>query len=337
MKRRDIAHGDGDVSNGLEESSNPSNEDENSDEEESDDFYGGFSDDSFDSNDCEEDFEEREYEVEEHQYVVPDTADIINIRLVVTKEEEFQTWMQSIHVTSSYGNKVIGKAHGRYIIRDYIRADFWRVMEEPSQDMAVMAFDIFDRYGCLKKEYQEHRVRKGTGVWGDELDSGKLLLVEAISVDLEWRRKGLGTAMAKALIKKAKARKGRIHFTIAIPGTLNPICDLEQWHLSSKQEKEALHAKHLDIAVSFWRFLGFRRIGASACFGLPTDLTHKAHEISIINDYDPPEEKDDAEVEDDAEEKDNDTEEKDDLDDAVSTNDTRAMSRDDIEANVESL
>ena len=244
-----------------------------------------------------EDFEDKEYEVEEHEHVIPDTSGTATLKLVVKKDEEFQEWMQSIYVTCSYGGEIIGRALSRYVNRDWIRSHFWRDMEEPSEDMASIAFDIFDRYGYLKKEFIEHCVRKGSGVWGEEMDHGRLLLLETISVDAEWRRRGLGMAMAKALIKKAATREGGISFTIVIPGTLYHIVQIEAQSLRSKQEKTALHTRHFDTAVSFCRSLGFRRIGASRCFGLATDPTHKAHELPLVDDYDPPEEKRDMEKE----------------------------------------
>lgn len=44
------------------------------------------------------------------------------------------------------GSKRIGGVFARLMRRGEIRSDFWRDMEEPSQDTAALAFDIFDRY-----------------------------------------------------------------------------------------------------------------------------------------------------------------------------------------------
>ncbi|RWQ91588.1 hypothetical protein C8Q69DRAFT_129016 [Paecilomyces variotii] len=59
----------------------------------------------------------------------------------------------------------------RYIHQECMRSEFWEKIEEPSQDMYNVAFHVFDRYGTLK-------TKRGTGVWGDELDYGPLFLIE---------------------------------------------------------------------------------------------------------------------------------------------------------------
>ncbi|KAL9082518.1 MAG: hypothetical protein Q9165_008867, partial [Trypethelium subeluteriae] len=47
-------------------------------------------------------------------------------------------------------------------------------MEEPTSGTANLAFDVFDRYGRLRKEFKEHAFKRGTGIWQDELDGGYL-------------------------------------------------------------------------------------------------------------------------------------------------------------------
>jgi GNAT superfamily N-acetyltransferase len=80
-------------------------------------------------------------------------------------------------------------------------------MEEPSQEMADLAFDVFDKYGYLKLKYKDHCVQKGIGVWGEELDYGGLLLIEHIEItERDWRRKGLGRVMVNLLVDKAKQK-----------------------------------------------------------------------------------------------------------------------------------
>jgi hypothetical protein len=95
--------------------------------------------------------------------------------------------------------------------------------------------------------------------------------------------------MANALIRKARSRNGGIGFTLTIPGWLNT--DELDAELKGKSQKEAraIHSRHLGAAIAFWRSLGFRRIGASGCFGLATDPAHKAHKIPQTDDYDPQE------------------------------------------------
>ena len=65
-------------------------------------------------------------------------------------------------------------------------------MEEPTHDTASLSFDIFDRWGNLKSVYQKHPVKKGSGVWGPELNRGRILLIEEISVEESQQRQGFG-------------------------------------------------------------------------------------------------------------------------------------------------
>lgn len=58
--------------------------------------------------------------------------------------------------------KSIGYCYAKLIDREPIRVNFYRDMEEPTNDMSMLAFEVFDRWGCLKSELQHHQVKKGT-------------------------------------------------------------------------------------------------------------------------------------------------------------------------------
>lgn len=55
----------------------------------------------------------------------------------------------------------------------------------------MLAFGLFDRYGRLKKAFKDHVIQKGSGVWGDEFDSGDLLLIEEVCIQSPIVAKGL--------------------------------------------------------------------------------------------------------------------------------------------------
>jgi hypothetical protein len=86
--------------------------------------------------------------------------------------------MSTIHVHCSHEGKVIGRGLSRYVKRDHIRSAFWRDMEGPCQELSKVAFQLFNRYGRLKKEFKNHPIRMGTGVWGSELDLGSFFVIE---------------------------------------------------------------------------------------------------------------------------------------------------------------
>ncbi|KAF7957709.1 hypothetical protein EAE96_003279 [Botrytis aclada] len=276
----------------------------------------GFED-EYSYEDEDEHSEVREYGVEEHEITIQKdgTDKVVKLRLFVTKDEEFADWLHMIHAHCTVDGKRIGHAFGQYICRENIRRNFWSEMEAPSRELSLIAFELFDRYGYLNGHLKNHCVQKGTGVWGSELDYGSLFILENIEVtEREYRRKGLGRAMIGDLVKKAgglhkpspsstpednmfeevfwfernkeRERRARIH-TVSMPGCLRH--DVEsQYEGKSKFEQREINSRAFDSAVSFHRSLGFRRIGASSCFGLSSDPNHKSHSLAIQDDFDPP-------------------------------------------------
>ncbi|KAF7941273.1 hypothetical protein EAE99_000910 [Botrytis elliptica] len=264
-----------------------------------------------------EDSEVREYGVEGHEITIQKdgTDQVVKLRLFVTKDEEFADWLHMIHVHCTVDGRRIGHAFGQYICREKIREHFWSEMEAPSRELSLVAFELFDRYGYLNDHLKNHCVRKGTGAWGSELDFGSLFIMEHIEVtEREYRRKGLGRAMVGDLVKKAEGlhkpspsstpedtifeemfwfgrnkereRRAKIH-TISMPGCLRH--DVEpQCEGKSEVERREINSRAFDSAESFHRSLGFRRIGASSCFGLSSDPNHKSRLLAIQDDFDPP-------------------------------------------------
>ncbi|KAK0119471.1 hypothetical protein ONS95_010919 [Cadophora gregata] len=203
-------------------------------------------------------------------------------------DDEFEEWMHSLIVTINYEGKELGRAVGRYVKRSYIRDNFWRSMEEPCQELSSVAFELFDRYGRLKEEFASHPVRKGTGSWGHELDLGNIFILEHVLVDRQWRRKGIGKSLTTTLISKANTGERSSTFTIVSPGYLTREVEKESNGMT-KEEEQKVHVKAHDASTAFYRALGFRRIGASSCFGLAADVSHRAHALAIADDFDLPE------------------------------------------------
>lgn len=255
-----------------------------------------------------------ESDVEEHRHSLGGSE--VTFKLFIQDNvDEFDDWMHTIHVHCSSDGKEIGRAFGRFVRRDWIRPHFWRHMEEPCQELSSIAFGLFDRYGRLDREFINHVVRNGTGCWGSEVDVGPLFIIEHIQIERIWRRKGVGKKMIDALIGKASAEKKRpdpltstvsvddksiesligtiktkrnkLAFTLVIPGWLNGDIEGDLKGKTASEQQDVRFAAQ-DVSVAFFRSIGFRRIGASSCFGLAVDPNHKAHKVSINDDYDPP-------------------------------------------------
>jgi GNAT superfamily N-acetyltransferase len=193
-----------------------------------------------------------------------------------------------------------------------ITKDFWEKMDECSQDAGQIAWRVFDRYGFLKDKFKSHPVHRGTGVWGPELDNGPLLLIEKIYItDVEWRRHGVGRELIRQLlvvgekcVNDAKPRDmspglialeygsvtqfqklNAVH-AIVIPGWLTE--DVETQYVGkSKRQKNEINLQASNTAVSFYRSLGFRRIGSSPCFAYSFDSNHSSRSLVPSRDLDP--------------------------------------------------
>lgn len=153
---------------------NDTSESDEGDDLDSDEGCFGHPDETYDEDDNEDDEEDYD-EFEEFQWLKP-----INI---------------SMKANDAANSPQIGYCTARLIDREQIRATFHRDMEEPSHDTATVGFGVFDRWGCLKSEFLNHPVKMGSGVWGPELNDGRMLLIETLSIQDEYQRKGYGAKL----------------------------------------------------------------------------------------------------------------------------------------------
>lgn len=121
--------------------------------------------------------------------------------------EDFE-WLKSINIPikadDAADSPQVGFCVAKLIDRDSIRATFHRDMEEPSNDSATVGFGVFNRWGCLKSEFLAHPIKKGTGVWGPELNKGRFLLIETLSIQENYQRKGYGKRLFEQVWEKAQ-------------------------------------------------------------------------------------------------------------------------------------
>ncbi|THV46260.1 hypothetical protein BGAL_0401g00050 [Botrytis galanthina] len=221
----------------------------------------------------------------------PFTSSLVSeLSVHVTKDEQDNKWLDNIRVECSHKDGWVGRAVSSYIHRQGIKSNFLNMMELPSYKMGEMAGELFNKFGCLLRKFEEHVVQRGTGAWGAEMDVGPLVLLEEIEItDKGFRRKGLGRAMIKALIQEsqAQAHPFRRLLVIARPDWIIDN-SFEEAYKRSDRERRATKRQALDSAIAFYRSLGFRRIGSSSYFGFSVDPKHKAHSINVDADYDPP-------------------------------------------------
>ncbi|KAI9847651.1 MAG: hypothetical protein M1830_007341, partial [Pleopsidium flavum] len=133
-----------------------------------------------------------------------------------------------------------------------------------------------------------HCVKKGSGVWGDEVDIGDILLVETATVDKDWRRKGVGAKLVKDIWRKAKKLNPRVRFAFAWATQLNTNELRNDVEGKPKADRIAKFDENEAIAIAFFRSLGYRRVGSTVWFCLAANPEHSSHKMATADDYDPP-------------------------------------------------
>ncbi|EPS28798.1 hypothetical protein PDE_03744 [Penicillium oxalicum 114-2] len=249
-------------------------------------------------------------DLEEHEFTIHDEIPRdVKIELFWTYETSSRpSVMTKLIVERTYEGVVIAHALSRYVNCEAFRSLFWDELKECSHTGQI-AFQMFDRYGSLRADFKHHRVQRGTGVWGDELDRGPLLVIERLEIaDPNFRRKGLGDEIVSLLLEKAHTFcLGEMPVRPKYAGTALLIPTLEErWTLhalvSSRvsptdiglqlvgkcvKERLTIGGQLQFGIIEFFRSCGFRRIGASQCFALSFDVQHRSRAIASISDFDP--------------------------------------------------
>jgi GNAT superfamily N-acetyltransferase len=182
----------------------------------------------------------------------------------------------------------VGFCESALIRRDGIRAAFYHEIEEPTEETSAMGFDLFDRYGRLKPAFKKHASKSGSGIWGNEIDTGDIHLIEQVIIDESQRRKGLGKMLLESILERGIA-KSNPHRYVAIAriavlsSEFARICEGK-----TDEERREISDGQRHIAQLFLRSVGFRRIGWTEWFALAGDEEHPCHSLPADQDFDPP-------------------------------------------------
>ncbi|TFK87190.1 hypothetical protein K466DRAFT_575948 [Polyporus arcularius HHB13444] len=167
----------------------------------------------------------------------------------------------------------IGSLQAIQINRNRCNGEFLMIMDEESQELCDFALALFDENGRLRPELVDHESQKGTGVWGRELDSGMLLYVLSVRVDIEgYRRNGVGTFLLQQLARSQFAPAGSYLIAWPSPEFQNDPRSEDDWQRDKR------------IAVDFFRKNHFRRVGRTQFLAYAVDASHPSRSLPIASD-----------------------------------------------------
>lgn len=193
-----------------------------------------------------------------------------------------EQWFKQIDGSANVGQNRIADCDAKLLRRDSIKGAFWTEMEELCEKSSGLAFELFDRYGRFNREYSEHEIRKGTGIWGKELDHGDILMIENIHVEPLWRRQGVGAKLVSAVLDKAR------HESKDIFAFVNPMHLIQETVHNDKTLDSGTIREQSENFKHFFRSLGFRRVGTSEWLAFTDKDSHPSRHLDKARDWDAP-------------------------------------------------
>lgn len=179
----------------------------------------------------------------------------------------------------------VGEASGFIIRRGYIREEFHKSMEPPHFETMNLAFTLFDRFGRLKREIFNHPIRRGSGVWSEELDDGNIVLIVTLNVDNDWQRQGVELRLILHLLGQAMASRCNPKFAFVRPAAIYDSKAEKQGPI--EEQNGARREPDIIAETSFFRSIQFRRVGVTEWFALARDEKHPSRQLKSTEDIEP--------------------------------------------------
>ncbi|KAM7188078.1 hypothetical protein V8F33_010841 [Rhypophila sp. PSN 637] len=181
-----------------------------------------------------------------------------------------------LHQTSCFAQLQTEKAIATceaYLIRGINRPDLWNNLANCGHEVTDLAYTLFDQNGHFREKFYHHSVAKGTGVWGTEINTGEILLIEIFKVSRAWRGKRIGTRLFQTFLAAINEQLSGGYFIFARPGIL-----------PDEEDRDHSENKIINLTEAFYRSLGFRRVGNSAWFGYAKDPNHASRHLKAALD-----------------------------------------------------
>ncbi|KAI9835748.1 MAG: hypothetical protein M1819_001926 [Sarea resinae] len=186
----------------------------------------------------------------------------------------------------------LGSVSGYEVLRNRIANDPWTPFSHTlnsfvptCESVGDVAFQLFDTYGTFKRgEFQDNPFRRGTGVWGDELNKGNFFVIDKFLITKDDRSYTTRLKLIRELLSHLFVLL-QVEFVFINPEYV-------------KEHSGWIKDRHLISTVGFlnsqFRKCGFRRVGRSDFLCCASNLhAHPSQDILPEDDYDfpiPPEE-----------------------------------------------
>lgn len=192
----------------------------------------------------------------------------------------------------------IGFAEGQLVHRIAIPRLLRGDGDDPDPDLQRCLRTVFRPGGIVRNDIIHHKIRKGSGVWGIELQDSNICFIDCLWTDHRYRQQKIATEMIRTL-KMFIRDQYNIGFILMEPGYLNAALVWDEnrrrpWdgvaeyfeRLEGTNELCPCNTRYRsgwDLgdarAIAFWRSVGARRIGITEIFGIAMDRVHPANSL----------------------------------------------------------
>lgn len=198
---------------------------------------------------------------------------ILSLTATYEKDEE-QPYTHVLSLTATLNGVVVASSHSITVKKDYLRGgEFHATMDIRSQETATFATTLFDGSGRLREEFvRVGSVRRGTGVWGHELDKGSLALIEDIHVHESYRGQGYAKWILQQTLSQPEIQTPDLNFVYA-------------WPCADRQPTREEHKVVTDTIDHIFALAGFRRVGRTEFVAYSLrDFDHPSRSLAAEND-----------------------------------------------------
>ncbi|KAA1473099.1 hypothetical protein DENSPDRAFT_839528 [Dentipellis sp. KUC8613] len=156
---------------------------------------------------------------------------------------------------------------------------FHLAMSGVCEDFLQFSVAVFSTNGRIRKtigdrDPESESDNRGSGAWSKEINHGKLAYIEQLEVNERYRGRGIGRWAVYSILSNPIFAECQYVFTWPnVLGSGTPFDPADENYMTKKAG-----------IISFWRKLGFRRVGGTYFFGYARDPQHPSRSLPIEDD-----------------------------------------------------